>query len=590
MNNKDIAKLLRNVAAAYAIKDEKKYYFQLLAYQKAAEAIENSPTEIKDVVAEGKIESYSGVGPSIRKHLEELFSTGKVSHFEKVLQEIPPAVFPLLDIPSFGPKKAYKLVDHFKFSNPETVITELKSEAQKGSIASLPSFGKKSEDAILQAITEYEGGVKKNVRMVLPFANELAEQLLTYLKKSPHVKEAYPLGSLRRKKETIGDIDIAVASLHPHEVIEYFVLYPYKERIIEQGPATASILISGGKHVDLMVQPPDRFGSLLQHFTGSKEHNIALREYALKKKLSLSEYGIKHIGTDESMTAYDDEKSFYKALGLRWIPPEIRENTGELQLAATNSLPQLIELKDMQGDFHLHSSFPIEPSHDMGRSSMQVMVNRAQELGYQYVAFTEHNPSVSQHTKEQTVSILEKRNKEIEHLRMNNKNVRIFSMLEVDILANGRLALDDEALSLLDACQVSIHSAFSMDKKTMTKRVLAGLSHPKAKILSHPTGRLLNKRSGYELEWDTIFDFALKHNKAIEINSWPERLDLPDALVKEGKKYAVKFVITTDSHHVSHMDLMQYGVSVARRGWLTKDDIINAFEYNTLRSWLLDQD
>lgn len=586
MNNKQIAHLLRNVAASYSIKDEKKHYFQIIAYQKAADAIEATPTEVKDLVKMGKIEELQGVGPSIRQHLEELLKKGSVQHFDTVMKGVPPAVFPLLDIPSFGPKKAYKLVTHFKLKNPDTVIDDLKKIAQSGKIASLEGFGKKSEELILQVITEYEAGVKKNVRMVLPYAYGIAEKILSYMKKSPAVRDIYPLGSLRRMKETIGDVDIAVASNEPIKILKHFVSYPYKERILEKGPATASILVSGGRHIDLMVQPPERFGALLQHFTGSKEHNIALREYALKKGLSLSEYGIKKVGKRKKIQAFDSEEKFYKALGLAFIPPEMRENTGEIELAIKYRLPKLVELTDIKGDFHIHSNFQIEPSHDLGKNSMQEMADKAKKLGYKYLAFSEHNPSVSQHTRQQIYEIMLKRNKEIEQIRKNNKNIRIFSMLEVDILANGSVALDDKSFSLLDACQVSIHSSFSRDKKSMTQRVLAGLTHPKAKILSHPTGRLLNQRPGYELEWDTVFDFCLKHNKALEINSWPQRLDLPDALVREAIKYGVKFVINTDSHAVDQMTLMKFGVAVARRGWATKDDIVNTFEYNKLDKWL----
>lgn len=430
-------------------------------------------------------------------------------------------------------------------------------------------------------------GLKKNVRMVLPFANELAEKLIAYLKKSPAVKEAYPLGSLRRMRETIGDVDIAVATEEPERVLEHFVSYPYKERVLEKGPATASILIAGGKHIDLMVQPPERFGSLLQHFTGSKEHNISLREFSLKKGLSLSEYGIKHVGSDKPMETFTSEEKFYNALGLSWIPPEMRENTGEIELAAKHQLPKIVDVKDIKGDFHIHSNYPIEPSHDLGKNTMQEMINKAISLGYSYLGFSEHNPSVSQHKPDQVAAILEKRFKKIEQLRKNNKNIRLYSLLETDILANGNIAIDDKAIQYLDAFLVSVHSSFSMDKKAMTKRVLAGLSHPKAKILSHPTGRLLNQRPGYELDWDQVFDFVVKHNKAIEINSWPQRLDLPDSLVREAAKHGVKFVIDTDSHAASHMDLMRYGVAVARRGWLTPDDIMNAQEYNKLEAWLM---
>ncbi len=585
MTNSEIAKLLHEVAASYAIKDEAKYRFQIIAYQKASDAIANSTSEVSDLAKENKLQAIAGVGPSIQEHLQELIKTGHVKHFETVMNGIPKALFPLLDIPSFGPKKAFRLVSHFKLANEKTVVQDVKRLAEAGKIAELDGFGEKSQSDILRAINEYSAGVNKTSRMVLPFAGELAEKIIAYMEKSPDVIKIYPLGSLRRRKETIGDIDLAVATKHPEKVLQHFADYPYKERVIEKGEATSSILISGGKHVDLMVQPPAAFGSLLQHFTGSKEHNIHLREFALKKGLSLSEYGIRNKTHPDTLVQYDDEAKFYNALGLDWIPPEIREDTGEIELAEKHKLPHLVDLSDIKGDFHLHSNFPIEPSHDMGIDSMETMIKKAQELHYRYIGFSEHNPSQSKHTNKEVFEILLKRNKKIEQLNKSNKSIRIFSLLETDILPNGILAINDEALSLLDATLVSIHSVFTMNKQEMTKRVLKGLSHPKAKILTHPTGRLINERSGYELEWKEIFAFCKSENKALEINAFPSRLDLMDTLVRQAVDMGVKLFINTDSHAVSQMDLMRYGVSVARRGWATKDDILNAQEYNKLGEW-----
>lgn len=585
MTNSEIAKLLHEVAASYAIKNEAKYRFQIIAYQKASDAIANSTSEVSDLAKEGQLQSITGVGPSIQEHLQELVKTGHVKHFDSVMEDIPKALFPLLDIPSFGPKKAFRLVSHFKLTNEKTVIQDVKKLAEDGKIAELDGFGEKSQSDILRAINEYGAGVNKTSRMVLPFAGELAEKIIAYMEKSPDVLKIYPLGSLRRRKETIGDIDLAVATKHPEKVLQHFVDYPYKERIIEKGEATSSILITGGKHVDLMVQPPAAFGSLLQHFTGSKEHNIHLRELALKKGLSLSEYGIRDKTNPEKLVQYDDEVKFYKALGLEWMPPEMREDTGEIELAEKNKLPTLVELSDIKGDFHLHSSFPIEPSHDMGVDSMETMIKKAHDLKYKYLGFSEHSPSQSKHTTKQVYEILLKRSKKIEQLNKSNKSLRVFSLLETDILPNGSLAINDEALSLLDATLVSIHSVFSMNKQEMTKRVLKGLSHPKAKILTHPTGRLINERPGYELEWKEVFAFCKSENKALEINAFPSRLDLMDTLVRQAVEMGIKLFINTDSHAVSQMDLMKYGVSVARRGWATKDDILNAQEYNKLSEW-----
>lgn len=583
MTNHAIASLLRDVAAAYAIKNENKYRFQIIAYQRAADAIEGTTIELIDLVKEDKLEQLPGVGPSLGEHLKELFATGKVKHFDFVMSDIPKSVFPLLQVPSFGPKKSYKLVKEFNLNNPTTVLDDLEKLAKQGKIATLEGFGEKSESDIIRAIGEYRLGKGKTTRMVLPYAVELADKIVEYLKKSKAVVRVEPLGSLRRSVSTIGDIDIAVSTNNPKDVIEHFIAYPYKERVIEKGDISASLLVSSGRQVDLMVQPPESFGSLLQHFTGSKNHNVHLREIAIKKGLSLSEKGIKKAGVTKS---YSTEEKFYDAIGLDWIPPEIREDTGEIEASARHQLPSLIELKDIKGDLHIHSSYPIEPSHDMGANTMEEMLEVAKELKYEYLGFSEHNPSVSKHNSEQILSILEKRKDKIEQLKSSNKYVRVINLLEVDISPNGELAINEKALELVDAVLVSVHSVFSQNKKDMTKRIITGLSHPKAKILSHPTGRLLNQRPGYDVDFDTLFDFCEKNNKALEINAWPARLDLPDIIVRDAITHNVKLVIDTDSHASDHMTLMRYGVAVARRGWAEKKDIINTLPYEKFVQWL----
>lgn len=583
MTNKEIVKLFSNIAAAYAIKDEYKYKFQIIAYQKAADAVEHSSTELKNLYEQGKLEKIPGIGPTIKDRLIELFKTGKVIHYEKILSEISPAVFPLLDVPSFGPKKAYKLVTHFKLINPKTVIEDVKKLATDGRISGLEGFGDKSQSDILQAINEYGTGTTKTGRMTLPYAFSLAQEVLGYLKKNKDVLKTEPLGSLRRMMSTVGDVDMAVTSTNPGKVIDYFVSFPAKERVIEKGPTTASLLIGGGKHIDLLVLPPQQFGSLLQHFTGSKNHNVALRELALKKKMSLSERGIKLLNTkNEKMITFDTEEKFYKYLGLDWIPPEIRENLGEIERSQKHNLPKLIELKDIKGDLHIHSDYKLDSSHDYGINTMQEMIDKAKTLNYEYIGFSEHNPSITNHTKDQIYSILAGRNDKIEQIKSSNKSIRVINLLEVDILASGELAIDSKCLDLIDAAIVSIHSSFNTSHDKMTDRILKGLSNPKAKILAHPTGRLLNSRTGYEVDWDRLFDFCKKNNKILEINSWPERLDLPDTLVKQAEEQEIKFVINTDSHDVSQMDNMFYGVSVARRGWCNKKSVINTYPYQQI--------
>ncbi len=583
MTNKEIAELFRDVAASYSIKNEAKFRFQIIAYQNAADAIEGLTTQVQDLYKEGRLEQIPGVGPTIKTRLEELLKTGKVKHFEEVTAGIPPAVFVLMQVPSFGPKKAYKLSAHFHLNNADTAIDDIAKLAKKGEIAKLEGFGEKSEKDIIRAITEFKEGKGKTTKMLLPYAHEVSEQILDYLRTNKDVVRAETLGSLRRMKSLVGDIDIAVASNNPKKVIEHFINYPRKDRVIEKGPATSSFLTTGGNQVDLMVQPPEGFGALLQHFTGSKDHNVHLREYALKKGLSLSERGIKNVKTGK-MQKFKTEEEFYSAIGMSWIPPEMREDSGEIELAINNKLPKIVELKDIKGDFHIHSSFAIEPSHDLGKNSITEMLKKAELLGYEYLGFSEHNPSISKHTNRQIVDLIKKRNEEIDILK-EASNVAIFKLMETDILPSGKLALPDNALEQLDGTIVSIHSVFKMDKNEMTKRVLSGLSHPKAKILAHPTGRLLNERYGYDLDFEQIFQFCKENNKALEINAYPNRLDLTDTLVRLAIEAGVKFTINTDSHASYQMDLMKYGVAVARRGWAIKSNIVNCLNYIEVVKW-----
>jgi len=587
MSNAEIAKLLKNVAESYIIKDEKKFHFQIVAYQRASEVILNLNSELKDYYREKKLDDLPGIGKTLKRRLEEVFKKGKVAHFEWVLKDIPPSVFVLTDIPTFGPKKAYKLVVSFKLDDPKTVISDLEKIAKKGKIAKLEGFGEKSQKDILQAIDEFKEGKGKTTRMILPYAFEISEKIISYLKELEEVEKIEALGSLRRRSPTVGDIDLAVATKNAKKVIDYFINYPGKERVIEKGGVSASILVSGGRQIDLLIQPTEAFGSLLQHFTGSKNHNVALREFALKKGLSLSEYGIKDLKKkDAPLRKYENEEKFYNAVGLDFIPPPLREDQGEIEHAKNHNLPKLVELSDLKGDLHIHSNFPIEPSHDLGENTMEEMLKKAKELNYEYLGFSEHNPSLSKHSNRKIYEILKKRDEKIEQLKSSNKYVRIIKLLEIDILPNGDIAIDDNNLNLLDSAIVSIHSIFSMNKAEMTKRVLRGLSHKKTKILAHPTGRLLLERPGFEMDWDKIFEFCKKNGKALEINSWPKRLDLPDSIIKLAVNAGVKMIINSDSHTVSQMDMQKYGIFMAQRGWAKKNDILNTLSYNEFSDWL----
>jgi len=387
------------------------------------------------------------------------------------------------------------------------------------------------------------------------------------------------------------------------EVVDWFVNYPKKDKIIEKGPTGASIVLDNGRQVDLRVQKPLAYGAMLQYFTGSKNHNIHLREMALKQGLSLSEYGITRSaprerariatsaksGIKPAIYEFAREEEFYQALGTEWIPPELREDTGEIEASLVYKLPKLISLKDIKGDLHVHSNYPLEPSHDLGNNSFAEMISKAKKLGYSYIGFAEHSPSVNNHTSDQIYSILLKRKKIIEQLKLTSKVVRVINLLEVDILSNGNLSIEDKSLDLLDGAIASVHSSFNQSKGQMTERILKALGNRHVRILGHPTGRLIGKREAYEADWLKIFNYCKNHNIALEINAWPDRLDLPDTLVRQAISIGTKLVISTDAHADDQMELMTFGVSVARRGWTQKSDILNTLGYNEFYLWLINK-
>jgi DNA polymerase (family 10) len=590
ITNQEIAKLLRAISAAYEIKGGNK--FKIMAYDRAATAIEHATSEAKDLWDDSKLTEIPGVGASIAAHLDELFRKGKVAYFEQIMKGLPLAMFELLNVPRIGAKSAYKLCRELKIKNPQTAVLDLEKAAKKGKIAKIEGFGQKSQEDILEAIKVFKAGEIKENRMVLPYADAIAQEMISYLKKIPATIRADPLGSLRRKVATIGDVDVAVSTLKPVEVINWFVRYPKARKIVEKGPSGATILLKNGRQVDLRVQNPKAYGAMLQYFTGSKHHNIHLRELALKKGFSLSEYGIKKIKNLKlKIKNYESEEDFYKALRLPWIPPELREDTGEIEAALRQAqgkpdgLPKLVELEDVKGDLHIHSNFPVEESHDPGLDPMEEIIKVASSLGYNYIGFTEHNPSQSQHSENQIMSLLKRKKEAIDKIncsRVKKLLKGVFNGLEIDIKPNGELAIPKKALYLLDYGIASIHSSFNMKRDQMTKRVLRALDYPKIKIFGHPTGRKLGQREGYELDWEKIFEFCKRHDKWLEINAWPDRLDLPDALVREAVKNGVKMVICTDAHAKNQLTLMSYGVAVARRGWAEKKDIINTLSYDKI--------
>lgn len=552
MTNLEIAELLRNVAASYQLKDDTKYKFQIIAYERAADAVEHATSELKDLWNDGKLTEVPGIGPSIAQHLDEIFKKGKSQHFEDLMKGIPKEAFKLMELPGIGIKTAMKLIK-------EGSSTEIKEK-----------------------LNEVKERSKVAKRHLLPYATHIASQIIDWMLTNPKIKRVDPLGSLRRKVSTVGDIDLACVTDDGTIALNHFTKYPETQKIIEKGEHSASILLPGNIQVDMMVQPEESYGSLFQHFTGSKHHNIALREYALKKGLSLSEYGIKKLkGGGGEINTFKTEKNFYNFLDLEYIEPELREDTGEIDSALNHTLPNLVSINDIKADLQIHTNFNIETSHDLGESSMEDLVKKGNELNYEYLAFTEHNPSQKGHIDNDIVEILNKKREKVDQLNysIQKKGIgsikKVFNSLEIDIKPDGSLPVPEAGLSTLDFALVSIHSSFDIDRSVQTNRVLTALAHPKAKIFAHPTGRKLNEREGVELNWPEIFEFCLKRNKWIEINCDPMRLDLPDSLVREAVKLGVKLTLGTDAHHKDGLNNMIWGMSVARRGWSEKKDVVN---------------
>lgn len=573
-SNSEVAQLFENVAAAMTLKNGNR--FKIIAYQNAQAAAEHATSEIKDLWEAGKLDDIPGFGESIRGHLDELFRTGKVKEFERLFAGIKPATFEFLKIPGVGPKTAEKLAE-VGIKGLEDLEEKLHSHKLDNALS------EKLRENLITGLTSHNTRKSKPQRMLLPYATNVAEEIMAYMRRSKAVLTIEPLGSLRRRVATIGDVDFAVSSYEPTAVVGHFIKNPQAARVISEGESKASVQLKIGVRADLLVQPPEFYGSMLQHFTGSKLHNIHLRKIAKAKGFSLSEKGIKEQEADGQfeMTASikaKTEQEFYNALGMQNIPPEIREDAGEIEAAQKHAIPHLVELKDIKGDLHLHSSFPIEPSHDLGKDSMQAMVKHAHELHYQYSNFTEHNPGLGTHTEDQTIKLIEKKKQYIEQLK-SSSTIKLLNSLEIDILQNGDLAVPEAGLKMLDLPIAGIHTVHAMPRDQITKRVVTALENPYLKILVHPTNRLLNKREESDIDWDVIFDTAKKHNKVLEINAYPDRLDLTDNLVREAVNRGIKMVISTDSHAVEHMDLMRYGVDVARRGWATKADIVNTWDW-----------
>ncbi|MFZ0360498.1 MAG: DNA polymerase/3'-5' exonuclease PolX [Terriglobales bacterium] len=565
MDNKAIATLLYETADLLEIDGQDS--FRVRSYRNAAEAIEALPQQVADLVSEPKkLLEIQGIGKGMQANLVMLFKDGHIEAHAELLKKYSPSMLELLKIQGLGPKTIALIWSAYQVSDLEGV----EKLAREGKIRTLPRMGEKHEAKLLKAIEDYR---RIAGRFLLDVAEGLADKLVEYLLAVPGVEKVTPAGSLRRGRETVGDLDILVTGKgcieaeSRQKITEHLLSFPGLMDIIAQGDNKVSFRHRNGMQVDVRLLPPESFGAAMQYFTGSKAHNVALRQRALKMGFTLNEYSLSRV-EDEKPVARKTEEEIYAKLKLDYIPPELRENLGEIEAAATHTLPELIELSDIRGDVHMHT---VETD---GRNTIEEMAEAARERGYEYMAITDHSKNLAFAnglTDERALAHIEK----IRAIGKKMKGIRVLAGIEVDILGDGSLDLSDSVLEQMDIVIASVHSLFNQDRATMTERLLKAISNPNTSLLGHPTGRQLLRRDAYPFDLDAVLKAAAKYRVAMELNSYPERLDLNDVNLRLAKQHGVKIVINTDSHHTSHMEKLHYGVTQARRAWLAKDDVLN---------------
>ncbi len=554
-----IVEIFREMADLLAIKGENP--FRIRAYEKAADALEQASGNLQDLRHEGKLEQIPDLGKGMREKIVTILSTGRLPAYEELKKEIPAGVRELLWIPEVGPKTVSLLHEEVGVKS----IEELEELVGSHKLQHLPGMGAKTEENILRGIGLYR---TSRARILLGKALPLVEEVMDELreKASSWVERISPAGSLRRGKETIGDIDILVSSASSHAVMDVFTTLSYVREVLAKGETKSSILTHQGLQMDLRVVSPDSFGAALQYFTGSKAHNIALRERAIKKGLKINEYGV--FTQDGRRIGGRNEEEVYVCLDLPLIPPELREDRGEMKAAEEGQLPNLLEEEEIRGDFHVHSR-----ASD-GSASIGELVEKARGKGYEYLAVTEHSVSLRVAGGLSEESLLA-RTEEIRRMNSHLEDFRVLAGSEVDIKKDGTLDYSNEVLKELDIVIAAVHTGFKQNREAMTTRVIKAMQNPFVRIFAHPTGRLLGKRDPYAIDLDKVLEVAKEENIWLEISAQPDRLDLTDIWVREAKKRRVKMVISTDAHNIGGLDLVPLGVITARRGWLESDDVVN---------------
>lgn len=569
MNNADVAATLTEIAELLELKGETT--FRIRAYENAARTLGNMPEDIRTVAAEGRLKEIKGVGDALAKKIDELLATGKMEYLENLRAEFPPGVRALMAVPGVGPSLARRAYTELGVDSLEG----LRTAAESGALASLPGFGEKSAENVLRALSRVS---KRDQRISIGRAIPLVEELIAALGSDAFVHHLAPGGSLRRWSPTIGDLDLLATSSSPKEIMEIFVSLPIVSQVLGHGATKSTIITDNGIQVDLRIVPDESFGSLLQHFTGSKQHNIELREYALARGLSLNEYGITTVKAGQTST-FDSEEGFYRALGLEWIPPELREAHGEIDAARRDALPELVQVSDVRGDLHMHSNW------SDGTVPVEEMVLAARERGYEYVAITDHSGGIG---VAHGLSV-ERIKEQIELIRMLDRQIDGITILagsEVDIKRDGSLDFPDEILEQLDWVIASVHSGFNQSEADMTARMIRAVENPHVDAIAHPTGRIIGKREPYAVDLEAVFRAAARAHTALEINSFPDRLDLSDTQARRAKDLGVMLVVDTDSHAPIHLENLRYGIAMARRGWCEKENVLNTRGLRGLREWL----
>jgi DNA polymerase (family X) len=559
VKNSGVAKVFQDIADLLELKGEN--VFKIRAYQKAARAIEHYPRELKVMIEQGDdLQSIPGVGEAIAKKATELITTGKLDYYENLKAEFPPGVTSLLDIPGIGPKTAGKLSRELGISS----VDELEQAISDRRVTKLFRLGDKTADNILHQIQALR---RKDQRIPIGEALPIVEEIIAALRPISGVRNLIAAGSLRRFQETVGDIDLMGTADNPQEVIDAFVALPQLGQVLAQGSTKASVIVSGGLQVDLRMVEHDCFGSLLQYFTGSKQHNISLRERGRKQGLKLSEYGITIMATDK-LEKFSAEEEFYHRLGLQYIPPELREAQGEIEKAERGAVPNLVELPDIKGDLHAHTEW------SDGHDSIEGLALAARDMGYQYVAITEHSAGRGiAHGLD--AERLRRQVAEIKALNEHLTGIHVLSGIEVDIRADGSLDLPREVLSELDIVIGAVHSAMYQSEETMTRRIIDAIENPDVDIIAHPTCRLIGRREPVKTDLEAVFQAAAKNNKILEVNAMPDRLDLKDIHAFRARELGVKLAIGTDTHSIAHLGFMRFGVGVARRAWCQRQHILN---------------